>query len=368
MVSSIRRLTAITRKELRHITRDFRIFFLVTLSPAFLLFTLGYLFTLDLTHVNLVWLDQDNTRTSRSYLATICSDGTFRIAGTVSSYAEIDSALLSGQADLALVIPPGMERDLAAGRGSTIQAIADGSDAVTCSETLRNLTARTSAYARQVAGTPDLLNIATRTWYNGDLKSQWSMVPGLLAIVLSLPALALTLGISREQEVGTLEALIATPVLGIEYQLGKLLAYVLSGLVSATLAAGVAVFWFGVPFRGNFLVYLLLVVDFYLACMGVSMLVAHFIRSQQTAMLMVLLIFFVPGFFIAGLISPIDTSSPSALLTSNVLPATHFIAIARGIFLKGLGLVPLRAHALALAGLGGGSLAISLLLFRKQMD
>jgi ABC-type multidrug transport system permease subunit len=364
---SIRRLLAITRKELRHITRDFRIFFLVTLSPAFLLIILAYLFAFDLGKISLAWYDGDHTASSRAYLAFITDDGKFGVVDTPVSHAQIERDLLTGQIDLAIFVPPGFEENLLAGRRADVEAIVDGADALSASQALSNLAARTAAYGSQAESDGVALPFATRTWYNSSLKSLWSMVPGLLAIVLTLPALALTLGVSREREVGTLEALIATPVSGAEYQLGKLIAYVLSGLVSVTLAAAVAVFWFGVPFRGNFLLFFVLAVDFYLACMGVSLLIAQFVPSQQTAMMLVLLIFFVPSFFVAGLILPPNTSSLSGLVAANVLPATHFIAIARAIFLKGLGPYPLLNHALLLALIGLLSITASLLLFRKRV-
>ncbi len=362
---SICRLSAMTRKELRHITRDFRIFFLVTLSPACLLVVLAYLFALDLGKISLAWFDSDRTASSRAYLAAMTNDGTFDMVSAPGSYAEIESALLAGRADIALVVPPGFQDDLLAGRWAHVQAVVDGTDALAASQALSYLSARTAAYRGQAGSDPADVPFATRAWYNGSLKSLWSMVPGLLAIVLTLPALALTLSVSREREIGTLEALIATPVSGAEYQLGKLAAYVLRGLISAALAVAVAVFWFGVPFHGDVLWFLVLVVDFYLACMGVSLLVAQFVPSQQTAMLLVLLIFFVPSFFVAGLMLPPNTSSLSGLIAANVLPATHFIAIARAVFLKGAGPAPLLPHVARLAALAFLSLSASLLLFRK---
>lgn len=149
--------------------------------------------------------------------------------------------------------------------------------------------------------------------------------------------------------------------------MGKLLAYVLSGLASAAAAAGVAVFWFGVPFRGSFALYLALAVDFYLATMGISLLIAQFVKSQQTAMLLVLFAFFVPGFFVSGLISPVNTNSLSSVLVSYALPSTHFIAIARGIFLKGNGLAQLHLHAGLLAATATASISAGLLVFRKRI-
>ena len=295
------------------------------------------------------------------------------MAEIATSYEDLEAALLAGRVDIALAVPPGLERSLAHGRtgapgsSATVFALADGSDAILASQELGSLSARTSAFGARLAPQPLPIEVRTRAWYNPDLKSLRSMVPGLLAIVLTLPALALTLAVTREKEVGTLEALIATPVRGPEFLLGKLLAYVLSGLISAAAAAGVAVLWFGVPFRGSFALYLALAVDFYLATMGISLLIAQFVKSQQTAMLLVLFAFFVPGFFVSGLISPVNTTSLSSVLVSYALPSTHFIAIARGIFLKGNGLAQLHLHAGLLAATAAASIAAGLLVFRKRI-
>ncbi len=209
--------------------------------------------------------------------------------------------------------------------------------------------------------------MVTRIWFNAGLNSQWGMVPGLLAIALTLPALALTLAITRESEVGTLEALVASPVRGSEYLLGKVLAYVISGTVSLALAVGVAVLWFRVPFRGNFGVLVLLTVDFYLATMGIALLISRLVSSQQTAMLVVLLVFFVPGFFLSGLLLPVNTSSWRSVLLSYSLPTTHFVTITRGIFLKGATLGELALPAALLAVTGLFALGLSLATFRKQV-
>jgi ABC-2 type transport system permease protein len=194
------------------------------------------------------------------------------------------------------------------------------------------------------------------------------MVPGLLSIVLIMPTLALALALTREKETGTLEGLIATPVSGLEYLSGKLLAYVVTGLVSAALALLVAVFWFQVPFRGSLLVYLLLTATYFLACMGAVVVIANLVKSQQTAMFVVLIIFIVPSFFLAGLISPISTESLATMLTSYSLPSTHFVAISRTVFLKGLGLAYLVRPTLALLGMGLGALALGLWTFRKKVN
>lgn len=364
---SPRRLLAILRKEFRHITRDARVLFLVTFAPAILLVVLAYLFALDAGTVDLVWFDGDNTPGSRAYLRHITADGAFRLVEVARDYAGIEEALRAGRADVALVVPPGFGADVLARRTARAQAIADGSDSIAAQQALGNLAARTGAYGAGLAGATLPVEARTRAWYNGSLKSLWSMVPGLMAIVFSLSVLALTLAVKREEELGTMEALVASPVRGAEYQLGKLLAYVIAGLVAASLAAAVAVFWFGVPLRGGFGLFLLLTALYYLAGMGIALLIARFVSSQQTAMQLVLLIFFIPGFFISGLILPVNTDSPRTLITAYALPGTHFMAIARGIFLKGLGPAELALHVRILGLLAAVSLALSLTLFRKRV-
>jgi ABC-2 type transport system permease protein len=193
------------------------------------------------------------------------------------------------------------------------------------------------------------------------------MVPGLLAIVLVMPTLAMAMGLTREKETGTLEGLIATPISRFEYVTGKLVAYLSMGMVSVLLAMAVAVLWFRTPFRGSMLDYSVLAAVYLLACMSVAILIAHLSSSQQTAMFIVLLTFLVPSFFMAGVIIPVSTGSIGSMLASYALPTTHFVAVSRAVFLRGSGLSDLWAQILILLGMGLGALVLGLVLFRKKL-
>jgi ABC-2 type transport system permease protein len=348
-----RRLAAILRKEMLHIFRDPRNLFLVTVSPAFLLFLLAYIFSFEVSQLRLAVMDLDRSPLSRRYVAVLTNDQDFVLA----------------QIDVGLVIPPGFADTIYAGRAAQVQAIIDGSDAFAGRQAISSLgtkSARFVAGAGGVSLVAQPIEMRTQTFYNAGLKSLNSLVPGLLAVVLLMPTLALALALTREKESGTFEGLVATPVSGAEYLLGKLATYIFMGLVSACLAWLVAVFWFQVPFRGSLPVYLLLAADYFLACMGVVVVVASFVRSQQTALFIVLLVFVVPSFFLAGLIMPVETGSVGGWLTSFALPSTHFVEISRTVFLKGLGLGYLLRPALVLLGMGLGALAAALALFRKR--
>ncbi|HSR34601.1 MAG TPA: ABC transporter permease [Anaerolineae bacterium] len=369
---SLRRTIAIVRKEVLHIARDPRNVFLVTVSPAFLLFLLAYIFSFDVGQFNLAVLDLDHTSLARRYLASLTSDPDLYLAYTVSSYEEIQPLLVGGDIDAALVIPPGFADTVHRGKTAQVQAIVDGTDPFVGSQAVSTLASRSGVYVADTGVFGSLENgksveIHTLAWYNAGLQSQISMVPALLAIVLIMPTMALALALTREKESGTLEGLLATPVSGPEYVVGKLLAYIVAGLVSAVLALLVAVLWFGVPFRGSLAVYLLLAAVYFLACMGATVVIANVVKSQQTAMFIVLIIFIVPSFFLAGLISPVSTESLASMLTSYALPSTHFVEISRSVFLKGLGLEQMLRPALILLGMGLGALAIGLLRFKKKV-
>jgi ABC-2 type transport system permease protein len=369
---SPRRVAAIIRKEILHIVRDPRNLFLVTLSPAMLLFLLSYIFSFEAGQLKLAVLDQDHTPLSRTYTANLTSDQDLILTHTVNSYQDILPLLVSGKINAALIIPPGFADTVFGGQTAQVQAVIDGTDPFLSSQVISALRSRSGVFVAE-AGTANAgrtsqpLEIRTQAWYNAGLESQHSMVPGLLAIVLVMPTMAFALTMTREKETGTLEGLIVTPISGFEYIAGKLLAYIAAGLVSAVFCLLVAVLWFRVPFRGNLAAFLLLVANYFLACMGITVLVAGFVRSQQAGMFIVLLVFLVPSFFLAGLITPVNTGSLGSSLASYVLPSTHFVEISRIVFLKGLGLDYVARPALVLLGIGLGSLALGLRFFKKKL-
>jgi ABC-2 type transport system permease protein len=194
------------------------------------------------------------------------------------------------------------------------------------------------------------------------------MVPGLLPIALILPTLAIALAITREKELGSFETLATTPIRAVEYLLGKLIPYIVFGLISASIAIALAIFWFGVPLRGGLIDLVVLTALYLFATLGETLLISSFLTSQGTAMRVILLIFFIPSFFMAGIILPIDTRSGAAQISSFLLPATQFVQATRGIFLKSMGIVELIVPVMFLSGLGLVPFLLSLRMFKKQVD
>lgn len=369
---SVSRLFAIARKEVHHVTRDVRTLLLVTIVPAFLLVLLAYVFSFDVEHFDLIVLDLDKTAVSRQYMADLASDGTFRLVGTIENYDEIDAWLQTGRARIALVIPHGAAAELQAGRSVRVQAVIDGVDSITSGQLVTQVETRTRLFSvsllpRFTGQRSGLIDARSVAWYNPAIKSLFSMVPGLLAVVLTMPALAFAITLTREKELGSFEGLAATPIRGLEYLIGKMITYIGFGLISLIPLLLVTSLWFRVPFRGSPLILISVTVIYFAATFGVSMLVANFVKTQQAAMLFMILLFFIPSFFLSGLILPIDTSSLATRLSSEILPSTHFIIVARGVFLKGLDLTEMRVPLLNLLGVGVVTLGLSLSIFRKRI-
>ena len=363
---SFHRLWAIIRKEFRHIFRDRRLLFLVTLSPAVMLFAFAYLFSFDSTAVGLAVLDRDHSPESRALIQAIATDSDLILTGEVDRYDDLRTEMQAGKIKVGLVIPPGFGAKLVAGRQVEVQVLGDGSDPINSSSQMARLSSRMAAWDRPYRRVQISIPVEVRTlvWYNPFLKSSNSMVPALLSIVLILPGMAVALAVTREKELGSFESLATTPVRASEYVLGKLIPYLTFGLVGAGVAVLVALVWFRVPFRGNFPTLTLLIGIYLLATLGLSMLFSSFMSTQSTALRAIMLLFLVPSFFLSGLLLPID---PASRLVSDGLPATHFVAISRAVFLKGLGLRPLGMETFLLLAAGTVAVALTMVFFRKRV-
>ena len=366
---------AVLRKELLHIFRDGQTWILVIFTPAILLVMFAYLFSFDVDDFSLCLLDQDGTASSREYVRSLASDGVIHVDRVLSRWDEIERAMVRNEGDAALVIPPAFERDLLAGRSTTVQVVVDGSDPATAGQVMGEISARSVSYSQGIllrslpAGVDGagLFDVRESVWYNPAMKSLISMVPGLLAVVLVMPAFSAAQTIAREKELGTLESLLATPIGRFELVVGKGLPYVVTGLIGVVLTAAVAVLWFRVPFRGHFGLFIVLGLDFMLASNFIALMVSNVVESQQAAMIAMFILFFLPSFFLTGLFDPLESAGLGARIEGALMPATYFVAISRGIFLKGVDLTHLWRPALSLLGLGLGGLVLAVVTFKNRL-
>lgn len=368
LIGALRRTWSIARKEYVHVFMDPGALFLAVFAPAFVLTLLAYVFTFDAGDSNVAIVDMDQTPTSQEYVRTLVSDGRVHTVAYPTNYEEAVGLLENGRVDAAIIIPPDFGATLSGGGYAPVHNVVDGTDAPAAQQVISAIEQRTLSFTEAMGLTGDSpVEVRTRVWFNENMSSQYSMVPGLIGVVLILPAMTVAMGFVREKESGTLESLVATPVLGSDVLIGKLFVYLTLGLLSGLISLGVAVLWFGVPFRGSLLLWMLATLVYLMACMGFSLLVANFTRSQQTAMVIILIALFMPGFLLSGLDEPVSQESMASYIFSNMLPTTHYITISRGIALKDLALGDLWREMLALLLMGIGGCTASIILFEKKL-
>jgi len=373
-----RRVLSIIRKEWWHITRDRTSFILLLLSPVLLLVTMGYAFSIDIKDVKIGVLDQDQSSLSREYIAQLGSTNALRLEQWPQSLDEVEQLLMRGQAKAVVIIPAGFEAKLLAGKTSVLQVVVDGTDPNTAGHAIRHISAHTEAFALDKvkiqlakAGIAELppppIDLRLRAWYNPSLRYTVSMIPALVGIVLSVPAMAASLALAREREWGTLEGLVATPIGRFELILGKLIPYLLAGFLSVPLCVATAVYGYGLKFQGNLGLYLALSVIFLFSTMSIALFLSVFVKSQQVAMIASMIIFLFSGFFMSGLLIPFSLMGPLIKLEAFMFPTTHFVIISRGIIVKGAGLAEISGFVVAMAAIGVIFFTLTSLMFKKKI-
>jgi ABC-2 type transport system permease protein len=364
-----RRLTSILAKEYRHILREPRTLWMIFLSPAFVLIALSFLFASGSGHVDLAVWDHDRTPMSREFTSNLDSNADFSVT-YVDGYEEIDDLLVDQDIDAAVVIPSGFGDTVRDPAGAPVQVILDGIDTFAAGQATGSLLGYASTFGLKLSEQFSLpsapLQVYSQHAYSSDTDKRDSTIPALIPLVFSLPAMAAALALTKEKETKTLESLVVTPVRPLEYLGGKLVAYVSTALVGLLPVWLVATVAFGVPFRGNPLVFVAATAAFLLANMGLAIFIGNLVHSQQTATVIALFVFFVPGFFLAGVIDPIDTTKIVSTGVSHILPATHFVTICRAIFVKGATLSEIWPSVAGLLGIAAAWVGLGTLTFKKR--
>ncbi len=331
------RLKALIKKEFLHIRRDPRSLAMAFLMPLILLVLFGYAITLDINNLNLAVYDQDKSADSRDYLRRFAASGYFTTVADAGNYADIQRMLDSGRADLGLVIPRHFARDIASGESVPVQVLADGSDANTATISMGYVQAITERFMSERLGTRVELAVdgRLRVWYNPELKSRWFIIPGLIAVIMTvITALLTSLTVSREWEQGTMEQLIATPVRPLELMLGKMTPYFLIGMFDVLLSVAMAVWVFGVPLRGSFVFLMGAGALFMAGGLGLGILISTAAKSQLVASQVAMVATFIPAFLLSGFLYSIDNMPRALQIITHAVQARYYVAILKAVFLK----------------------------------
>jgi ABC-2 type transport system permease protein len=271
-----------------------------------------------------------------------------------------------------IVIPERFSADLGAGRAAPVELLLDGSDAKTANVArgYADAIARTfSQNARVVTkAAPAPVQVDGRVWYNETLDSRAMIVPGLIAVIMSIISAMLTsLTVAREWERGTMEQLAATPVSRAEVILGKLVPYLAIGLVDVAMAVLVGVYVFEIPFRGNLLTFALGTTVFLIGVLGLGTLLSTSLKSQLLASQAAIFATYMPALLFSGFMYTLTNMPVVLQWISRVVPARYYVSFTRGVFLKGNGLDVLWPSILGLSIYAAGMVALSIRNFKKEL-
>jgi drug efflux transport system permease protein len=367
------RLWAMARKEWIQLRRDPRSMILAFVLPLFLLLFFGYAITWDVDDIRLSVVDSDHTAASRQLVDAFVSSGYFTVVDRPATEAAAENDLVRARVRGVLDIPPGYQRDLRAGRGAPVQLLLDGSDANTATIAQNYADAIVARYGLgavlQGRTVSPPLRLEPRTWYNPNLESRHMIVPGLIAVIMSIIAAMLTaLTIAREWERGTMEQLAATPVGRLEVILGKLLPYLAIGLFDVTVTVVAGRLIFGTPFHGSALLLAAMTFLFLVGALGLGIFISSAVKSQVLATQLAMVATFLPAVLLSGFLFDISGMPRVLQAVTFLIPARYFVTVTRAVFLKGVGVSVLWPQAVFMIVYAFVGLGLATRFFRKELQ
>ena len=374
----LRRIWHVMWKEVIELRQDPRIFGIIFIAPVIQLAVLGYAATTDVRNVPIVVADADRSPASQDLISRFSGSGIFQLVDLVSDSRAVDRYLESADAWMALSIPAGYGRSLAAGGPVTLQIVADGSDASSTNIAMGYATNLIAGYAQEMVERRPMASVPmagggsieprVRIWFNPRLESRYFMLPGIFALLLLVVTSNLSsMAIVREREIGTLEQLNVTPLGRLELIIGKLLPYGVIGLIDVVIVLLVIVFWFEVPLRGSFWLLFGMSAIYLLTTLGLGLFTSTISQTQQQAMMTSTFFFLIPMMYLSGFVFPIENMPAAIQPFTYLIPLRFFVVILRGIFLKGVGLETIWPQALALLGWGVAILTLAYMRSSKRL-
>jgi ABC-2 type transport system permease protein len=371
--SSRMRLRGLIRKEFLQIMRDPSSIAIAFLMPIFLLLLFGYGVSLDSEHIPLALVVEQPNADTADFTAEF-NHSKYFVPSYYASTREAEQAMMAGRVNAIVVLRHDFARTLRQDDGATIQLIVNGVDA----NTARIISGYVQGawgnwlehYAQQRGQNFEApVQMEQRVWFNSELRSRNFLVPGLVAIIMTLIGALLTaMVMSREWERGTMEALLVTPLAMSEVIVGKLLPYFILGMGGLALSVSMALFLFEVPLRGSLWVLIAASALFLIAALGMGLLISTIARSQFVAGLIALITTFLPAFLLSGFIFDIGSMPPVVQFITHIIAARYYVAILQTVFLAGNVWSVILPNALALVLMAAIFLGVTWRKSRKRLE
>ena len=378
MALDSRRLLAIIKKETIQMVRDWPTLLMIIRMPVLELFLFAYVGDMTLDHLPTAVADLSRDPSSRAFISALEVSGFFDVTQYVSSENEVIRAIDEGKANVGLVIPPDFAGQIERGVGQAL-VIIDGSDSFVVQSGYSAAVAIAQVHGMQLmlqtatrmgmssAGQLPI-DTSTRILYNPNIDEIVFLIPGLAAMLLQLIGVnATVMAVVRERELGTMEQMLVTPTRPVELILGKIVPPIALITIDLVIIILLGVYWFKVPFRGSIWLFSWLSLLFIVSGLGMGLLLSTVSKNQKQAQQISSMVMMVT-MLLTGLIYPRSTMPPVVRAVGNLIPATYFIRIARGIITKGVGLAFMWEDVVALVVYGVVIIILSAATFKTRLD
>ncbi len=378
MAVSTQRLSAIVKKETIQMLRDWPTLLMIILMPVIELLLFAYVGDLTLDHLPTAVADMSRDSSSRAFISALEVSGFFDVVEYVNGENEAIRAIDEGRVNVGLVIPPDFAGRIARGTAQAL-VIIDGSDAFVVQSGYSAAVAIAQVHGMQLMlqtaermGMSRLgqlpINTSTRILYNPNIDQIVFLIPGLAAMLLQLIGVnATVMAVVRERELGTMEQMLVTPARPLELILGKIVPPIALIAVDLIIIILLGVYWFKVPIRGSLGLFSWLALLFIISGLGMGLALSTISKNQKQAQQISAVVMML-SILLTGLIYPRATMPPLVRAIGNLIPATYFVRIARGIMTKGIGLAFMWEDVLALAIYGTIIVTLSAATFKKRLD
>ena len=346
----LRRIWAVIQKEFIQTFRDRRTLMMTLSMPIIQLLLFGYALNMSVDHIPTIVADLSRDSASQAYVDAAVASGYFDTVEYVSGQAEVIQAIDEGRAQAGIVIPPDFSARVERGDAQVLFLV-DGSDLFTsqsaynaaiiiaeahATEVLMEKVERSGLVADSESFLP--LDALVRILYNPDMKTLWFIIPGMCAMLLQTQSIVLTAtAVVREREMGTIEQLLVTPIRPVELMLGKTAPNILLAMLNLLTVLGIGIFGFGVPFQGNFWLFLWLAFLYVFSGLGLGLLISTLSQNQRQTQQLIMVMMML-GVVLSGFMFPREAMPVLLRLAGNLFPLTYFIPISRGIITKGVGI------------------------------